>query len=165
MNAPFVIFDFDGVIADTERLHLEALQHVLSPRGVELTLEQYESGYLGSTDHDLLIALPCLQTLSHQKAQVAGERSVRFVDRFILADHASQALADGAGARFQRRIGQALRRLNCASQARPQQHQQDRLPPHPACSLRTAGRTSRITRPGVSGPTQRCRIWPSRSIK
>lgn len=57
MTAPFVIFDFDGVIADTERLHLEALQHVLSPRGVELRLEEYESGYLGSTDHDLLIAL------------------------------------------------------------------------------------------------------------
>jgi beta-phosphoglucomutase-like phosphatase (HAD superfamily) len=57
MSPPFVIFDFDGVIADTERLHLAALQRALAPRGVTLGAEEYESEYLGSTDHDLLIAL------------------------------------------------------------------------------------------------------------
>lgn len=57
MTTPFVIFDFDGVIADTERLHLAALQEVLRPRGVTLSVEEYESGYLGSTDYDLLVAL------------------------------------------------------------------------------------------------------------
>lgn len=70
MSAPFVIFDFDGVIADTERLHLGALQSVLAPRGVELSLEEYESGYLGSTDHDLLIALSQDRSLAWSPAEI-----------------------------------------------------------------------------------------------
>lgn len=70
MSAPFVIFDFDGVIADTERLHLEALQHALAPRGVELSLDEYESGYLGSTDHDLLRALAKDRSLNWPQAEI-----------------------------------------------------------------------------------------------
>ena len=70
MNPPFVIFDFDGVIADTEQLHLEALQHVLTPRGVSLSVEEYESGYLGSTDHDLLIALAQDRSLAWTRAEI-----------------------------------------------------------------------------------------------
>lgn len=70
MSGPFVIFDFDGVIADTERLHLEALQRALAPRGVELGLDEYESGYLGSTDHDLLKALAVDRSLSWTKTDI-----------------------------------------------------------------------------------------------
>lgn len=70
MNSRFVIFDFDGVIADTERLHLAALQEVLAPRGVTLGVEEYESGYLGSTDHDLLFALAKDRSLTWSAADV-----------------------------------------------------------------------------------------------
>jgi beta-phosphoglucomutase len=69
-SRPFVIFDFDGVIADTERLHLEALQNVLAPRDVVLTVEEYESGYLGSTDHDLLTALAQDRSLGWTRADI-----------------------------------------------------------------------------------------------
>lgn len=78
---PFVIFDFDGVIADTERLHLAALQQVLGPRGVALGVEEYESGYLGSTDHDLLIALAQHRSLTWRSADIESivkDKSVVF---------------------------------------------------------------------------------------
>ena len=115
MNTPFVIFDFDGVIADTERLHLAALQEALIPRGVTLGVEEYESTYLGSTDHDLLIALARdrslpwsaadIELIVNDKGLVFGElltrgpvvfpSAIRCIDR--LADlGATLAIASGA---------------------------------------------------------------------
>lgn len=45
-----IVFDFDGVIADSERLHLRAYQEVLAPEGVTLTDEAYYARYLGYDD-------------------------------------------------------------------------------------------------------------------
>ena len=45
-----VIFDFDGVIADTERLHLQAFQDVLHDHGMPLSKDDYEARYLGFDD-------------------------------------------------------------------------------------------------------------------
>ena len=45
-----VIFDFDGVIADTEHLHLRAYQDVLADSQMTLTQNTYESKYLGYDD-------------------------------------------------------------------------------------------------------------------
>lgn len=45
-----VIFDFDGVIANTEPLHLRAYQEVLADTNVTLTRDEYESKYLGYDD-------------------------------------------------------------------------------------------------------------------
>ena len=36
-----VIFDFDGVIADSEPLHFEAFRRALAERGVEISKELY----------------------------------------------------------------------------------------------------------------------------
>ena len=49
-----IIFDFDGVIADTEMLHLHAFQEVLREQGVELTAADYYARYLGLDDYDVL---------------------------------------------------------------------------------------------------------------
>jgi beta-phosphoglucomutase len=49
-----VVFDFDGVLADTEHLHLRAYQQVLSPRGWHLDESAYFERYLGYNDEDLL---------------------------------------------------------------------------------------------------------------
>ncbi|MEZ5415744.1 MAG: HAD family phosphatase [Vicinamibacterales bacterium] len=46
-----VIFDFDGVLADSERLHLRAFQAVLHDTDVVLTDEAYYASYLGYDDH------------------------------------------------------------------------------------------------------------------
>jgi HAD superfamily hydrolase (TIGR01509 family) len=45
-----VIFDFDGVIADTEKLHFEASRLVLADRGVSLDQARYYTKYLGYND-------------------------------------------------------------------------------------------------------------------
>jgi beta-phosphoglucomutase-like phosphatase (HAD superfamily) len=45
-----IVFDFDGVIANTEPLHLRAFQQVLADAGVDLTAEEYYSRYLGYDD-------------------------------------------------------------------------------------------------------------------
>ena len=45
-----VVFDFDGVIADTERLHLRAYQDVLGDRGMTLSQDDYATRYLGFDD-------------------------------------------------------------------------------------------------------------------
>lgn len=49
-----IIFDFDGVIADSERLHLRSYQALLARRGLELTSETYFTQYLGYDDAALL---------------------------------------------------------------------------------------------------------------
>jgi HAD superfamily hydrolase (TIGR01509 family) len=44
------LFDFDGVLVDTEPLHLAAFRAVLAARGVTITDEAYAAKYLGFDD-------------------------------------------------------------------------------------------------------------------
>lgn len=67
-----IIFDFDGVIADSERLHLRSYQDVLTPRGVDLTAEQYFTHYLGYDDAGLLRALARDRQQSWDDQTIAG---------------------------------------------------------------------------------------------
>lgn len=52
-----VIFDFDGVIADTEKLHFEASRVVLAETGVPLDQARYYAKYLGYSDADMAAAV------------------------------------------------------------------------------------------------------------
>jgi len=52
-----VIFDFDGVITDSEVLHLRAFNRSLAPYGVEISTNDYYKNYLGFSDLDCLKAL------------------------------------------------------------------------------------------------------------
>lgn len=47
-----VLFDFDGVLADSERLHYEALAHVLREMGLGLSWEEFKRGCIGVPDWD-----------------------------------------------------------------------------------------------------------------
>ena len=47
-----VIFDFDGVITDSEILHLRAFNQVLAQYGIEIRTKDYYKDYLGLTDLD-----------------------------------------------------------------------------------------------------------------
>lgn len=49
-----VIFDFDGIIVDTEPLHYKAFQEVLVPRGLGYSWEVYLADYIGFDDRDAL---------------------------------------------------------------------------------------------------------------
>jgi beta-phosphoglucomutase len=45
-----IIFDFDGVIVDTERFHFQAFKRVLAEEEIPLTWEEYTQAYLAMDD-------------------------------------------------------------------------------------------------------------------
>lgn len=51
-----IIFDFDGVIVDTERLHFQALKHILEGENIPLSWEEYTQTYLAMDDKNSLRA-------------------------------------------------------------------------------------------------------------
>lgn len=57
-----VIFDFDGVIVDSERLHWSAFNAVMAPRGKTISWEEYIETYIGFDDRDAFrCAFPTLE--------------------------------------------------------------------------------------------------------
>jgi len=50
-----VIFDFDGVIVDTEPLHYETFQEILAPHGIGFTWKEYMETYMGFDDRDAFL--------------------------------------------------------------------------------------------------------------
>lgn len=49
-----VIFDFDGVITDSETMHFDAFNKSLKPYGYQISKEDYYGKYLGLNDPDLM---------------------------------------------------------------------------------------------------------------
>jgi beta-phosphoglucomutase len=52
-----IVFDFDGVLVDSEPFHLAAYQEVLSAFGTTLPREEYYARYLGYDDEEVFRAL------------------------------------------------------------------------------------------------------------
>jgi beta-phosphoglucomutase len=52
-----IVFDFDGVIADSEPLHFRAFRDVLADAGVNLTEHDYYTRYLGYDDVGAFLAI------------------------------------------------------------------------------------------------------------
>jgi HAD superfamily hydrolase (TIGR01509 family) len=52
-----VIFDFDGVVADSELLHYKALNRAFATRGLEIPKEIHWQKYLGYTDLENIMAV------------------------------------------------------------------------------------------------------------
>ena len=52
-----IVFDFDGVLADSEPLHLRAYQAVLSKLAITLTRDEYYTNYLGYDDEGVFAQL------------------------------------------------------------------------------------------------------------
>jgi len=65
-----VIFDFDGVITDSEVLHLRAFNQSLVPYGVEISTKDYYTNYLGFSDFD------CYKTLLDNGLLKIDERQI-----------------------------------------------------------------------------------------
>ena len=74
MTSPLqaIIFDFDGVIADSEPLHLRAFQQALAEEGIALDRGEYFARYLGYDDVGMFAAL-------------ARDRRLAMSDRHITA--------------------------------------------------------------------------------
>lgn len=49
-----IVFDFDGVIVDSEPLHFQAFAELFAPLGMSLTYEQYLDQYIGFDDRDAI---------------------------------------------------------------------------------------------------------------
>jgi len=83
LKAEAVIFDFDGVIVDTEPLHYAAFQRLLEPLGLGFSWEAYVETYMGFDDRDAFIeayqvhgarlSATELQELIDKKAQLFQE--------------------------------------------------------------------------------------------
>ena len=67
-----VIFDFDGVITDSEVLHLRAFNQSLVPSGVEISTKDYYKNYLGFSDFDCYKALIDNGLLKIDERQIGG---------------------------------------------------------------------------------------------
>jgi len=52
-----IIFDFDGVIMDSEKLHYDKFCQVIGVHGEKLGWEEYKRKYLALSDHDCFMAL------------------------------------------------------------------------------------------------------------
>jgi HAD superfamily hydrolase (TIGR01509 family) len=78
-----VIFDFDGIITDSEILHLRAFNQSLAPYGIEITTKDYYTNYLGFSDFDCYKALIENNLLKIDEDQIDGiikEKSKIFED-------------------------------------------------------------------------------------
>jgi beta-phosphoglucomutase len=67
-----VIFDFDGVITDSEILHLRAFNQSLAPYGVEISTKDYYKNYLGYSDFDCYKILVDKGLLKIDERQIDG---------------------------------------------------------------------------------------------
>ncbi len=84
-----VIFDFDGIIVDTEPLHYRAFQEVLVPLGLGYSWQEYLQGYIGYDDRDAF-------------------RHLFLAQGRPLTDTGLQALIEEKGAAFQRIISSGV---------------------------------------------------------
>jgi len=65
-----VIFDFDGVIANTEPVHMRAFQLTLGEDGITLTEEEYYSNYLAYDDKTLFKTVLKDKEITHDETVI-----------------------------------------------------------------------------------------------
>jgi beta-phosphoglucomutase len=113
-NLRAIIFDFDGVVADSEPIHLAVFQQVLGEQGFFLSPEEYYADYLGYDDKgcfrafltahgqaptnemiDGLVALKARAYLDHIKQHLVIFPGVRELVRAAAPRH-RLAIASGA---------------------------------------------------------------------
>jgi HAD superfamily hydrolase (TIGR01509 family) len=71
-----IIFDCDGVIADTEPVHFAAFQKVLGQYAIELTLEDYYSQYLALDDRGCFT-----RAFSNNGRSLSGDKLRELIER------------------------------------------------------------------------------------
>ena len=90
-----IVFDFDGVIANSEPLHLLAFQQALADEGLELTAQDYYSRYLGYDDVGAFEALGRDRRLPMGEDRV-GALVARKAERMQAMLHSGSVLFPGA---------------------------------------------------------------------
>lgn len=101
-----IVFDFDGVIADSETLHFKGYRDILAEEGVAFTQAEYVSRYLGYDDVGAFEAIASDRDQSWSPRHIAQmvQRKARRLEE-LARDHS--LLFPGAAA--------AIKRLSAAS--------------------------------------------------
>ena len=83
-----LISDCDGVIVDSEPIHLAGFEQVLAERGVTLTRQAYYDRYLGFDDHDCFAAVGADngRTFSQDEIAEMTAAKTRLVQKKMHAD-------------------------------------------------------------------------------
>lgn len=89
------LFDFNGVLVDDERLHLDGFNAALRPSGVTISLEDYSERYLGFDDRGAFVAMLRDRGLDHDDARVAALIAAKSV---VYAELAARSLTVFEGA-------------------------------------------------------------------
>jgi beta-phosphoglucomutase len=112
-----VIFDFDGVIADSEALHYKALNAVLNRYGVDVPKDVHWEKYLGYSDRENIEAVNVDYGMQWDDIRVQAlidEKKVIF-DELIVG---GSIIIDGVAIFIQRLIDAGIRRGICSGALR-----------------------------------------------
>ena len=101
-----IVFDFDGVIADSEPLHFQAFADILVQAGIALTEPNYYARYLGFSDLGVFEAVGTDRGLAWSADHVT-ELAVRKAARLEALERNRSVLFPGAEALI-RRAGEAV---------------------------------------------------------
>ncbi len=179
-----IVFDFDGVLADTEPLHFRTFAETLASRGVELTSRAYYERYLGFDDHAAFWAIERderrgwsdEEILRLMTEKAAAFRRLATTERVLFAGVAQRleafaaevplAIASGA---FRVEIetvlaGAEVDRLFPVIVAAGETARGKPSPDPYARALALLGETVRISAGGVRGGPGGAAIDPSRSV-
>ena len=131
MTVKAIVFDFDGVLADSEMLHLRVYRELLGPSGVTISNEEYCERYLGFDDEGVFqqVALDYKLLLGDEEIELLIAEKARRFEALVssgdvlypTAAACVRRLARGLAARHrvgrapQRDRGDAARRRACST--------------------------------------------------
>lgn len=96
-----IVFDFDGVIANSEPLHFRAFRDVLSGQGIDLTERDYYTRYLGFDDAGAFRAIAVDRGRTWSDADITALTARKAV-RMEALERDSSVLFPGAAAAVRR---------------------------------------------------------------
>lgn len=84
-----IVFDFDGVLANSEPLHCRSFQQVLAAEGVQLSEEDYYARYLGFDDVGAFRAIAADRGVSWSARHIADLVAAKALEMEALERHVS----------------------------------------------------------------------------
>ena len=112
-----VIFDFDGVIADSELLHYKALNKVFNLHGVDVPKDVHWEKYLGYSDIENIqvVSDDYGMNLSDEQVRELAEQKAHFFEELV---HEETSILDGVESFLSMLIKNNIRRAICSGAIR-----------------------------------------------
>ncbi len=87
MKLKAIIFDFDGIITDTEPVHMEAWLAALEPLGVSFDEDEFHDNYIGMNDRDMLDVLSQIHKRHFSDADKANLIDAKLLASMNMLEH------------------------------------------------------------------------------